>query len=137
MGNFTTKINDIKISTRGQGNSICALELNTDKTQQTTLYAKVIINTDTINISKEITLLGRFWGTYSIPAISIDGNILPAINNKEFGPGYPILPILPQQLLLHHTIFRSIQQNCQEMTLIIGNMTAIILLNSVFHTQPQ
>lgn len=84
------KINDIKISTRGQGNSICALELNTDKTQQTTLYAKVIINTDTINISKEITLLGRFWGTYSIPAISIDGNILPAINNKEFGPGYPI-----------------------------------------------
>ena len=72
-------------------NNDCLLELINEKTINTKLFATVIINNDTIELSKQITLLGTFSGIYSVPSINIDGQNLPAIVDKEFGPGNPII----------------------------------------------
>lgn len=66
-----TDVDKVKITTGGDGNSVCTLELNDDKTVRTTLLATIIRDGEIVKtITKTIGLISTFSGNYSVSATS-------------------------------------------------------------------
>lgn len=80
--------NNIKLTTTGQGNKECTVELNGSKTIRTLLTATVEVDGITVALlTKHIALLGTFSGIYNIPATTVNGVNFPAIVYRPFNNG--------------------------------------------------
>lgn len=78
----------IKLTPSGEGGKTCKAELVGTKTVKTKLSAVVKRGDITIaTLTKNITLIGTLYGTYSVTATTVNGVSLPAIVNRPFNNG--------------------------------------------------
>lgn len=84
--------NKFKLTLSGNNNRECKVELIGEKTAKGRLAAQITFsNGKSVTVYKQITLLGKISGTYSIEGGTVNGQYYSPTYNQEFNESSPIL----------------------------------------------